>query len=148
MKLWKIMAVSALVFSGSSMASGFGYGGGPSTPVFQTTNWHEELQIYQEGSLNLANATQTSAQNSLTTVNQHGNANVASSNQVGDRSLLDIHQAGNFNRADALQSGDKSKLLISQSGTANYANATQSASGSLANIVQVGTANRAYASQQ
>ena len=131
------MAVSALVVSGSAMA----------TPVFQATSWNSEIQIYQKGTNNLANADQNHAHQSLTDIDQRGKGNSVQTSQTGDRSLLEVDQRGNHNYTFAVQSGDKSKLLVDQKGNANYVGANQSASSSLINVQQVGNGNFAFASQ-
>ncbi|CAM3678782.1 curli major subunit CsgA [Rahnella victoriana] len=153
MKLWKIVAVSALVVSGSAFA---GHGGGgdytPTPPVstvptFTATQWNSEIQIYQQGTSNLANATQSGAQKSLTSIGQDGYRNTASTNQTGDGSLVSVSQKGDFNNANVAQTANGSKVLVSQNGSGNYAQASQGANGALTNIVQSGTGNLAYASQ-
>ena len=157
MKLWKIVAVSALVVSGSAFATSPGHGGGGSdhghnppsstVPTFTATQWNSEIQIYQQGTANLANATQTGAQKSLTAVNQDGFRNTSGTNQTGDGSLISVAQKGEYNTANVSQSANGSKVLVSQNGSGNYAQASQGANGSLTSITQLGTANLAYASQ-
>jgi len=153
MKLWKIVAVSALGVSGSAFADSFGHGGGSSTPpstvpTFSTTQWNSEIQIYQEGTGNYANADQSGVKNSLTSINQNGYHNAATTSQTGDKSLISIVQKnGGYNTANVNQSADLSKVLDSQSGWGNLSQNTQSANGSLTSVTQVGTANLAYTNQ-
>jgi major curlin subunit len=144
MNLLKIVAVSALVISGSALATT------PPTsslPVFQTTNWNAEIQIYQAGTANRAQANQSGVSKSLTTVDQRGSHNKVGSNQTGNNSLVNVSQAGSWNNANVLQASSSSITQISQNGTGNYAQSNQYANGSLANIQQYGSANQAYASQ-
>src|SRR5471030_577136 len=124
MKLWKIVAVSALVVSGSAFATGNnhggGGGGGPSTPpstvpTFTATQWNSEIQIYQQGTANLANATQNGAQKSLTAVNQDGYRNSAGTKQTGDGSLMRVFEKGDYSTTTVAKSVNGSKGLVSQS---------------------------------
>jgi len=145
MNLLKIVAVSALVISGSALATT------PTTPtsppVFQTTNWNAEIQIYQSGNSNLANATQTGVYKSLTNVEQRGGFNKAFTNQTGDNSLVKVNQSGDWNLTNLTQTANKSILQVSQNGYGNNAQGNQSANGSLANIQQFGNGNQAFAAQ-
>lgn len=145
MNLLKIVAVSALVISGSALATS--HPPTSSTPVFQTTNWNAEIQIYQAGTANLANANQTGVSKSLTSIDQHGSYNKVGSNQSGDKSLVKVSQFGDWNTSNVAQTANNSIVQVSQNGTGNYAQANQSANGSLANIQQYGNGNQAYASQ-
>lgn len=148
MKLWKILAVSTLVISGSAMAHG-GSGGSGSTPttVPQYTTASAEIRIYQNGVSNFTEANQFSAYKSLTDIEQRGDRNKSYSNQSGDNSRIAVDQFGNDNLSSVSQSASKADVLVSQNGNWNQAYAAQSYDSGLITVNQVGVANVAFANQ-
>ncbi|GKX56225.1 hypothetical protein SOASR030_23370 [Leminorella grimontii] len=151
MKLWKILAVSALVVSSSAMAdSGDRHTTGPSvTPpaVPQYTDASAEIRIYQSGYSNVADANQSSAYKSLTDVEQRGDRNYSYTNQLGDNSRIVVDQFGNDNGSSVAQSANKAQVFVSQNGNGNRSFASQTYDGGLITVQQFGTANVAYTNQ-
>lgn len=150
MKLWKIIALTSLVLSGSAMAGYPGHTNPPTTTppaVPQYTSASAEIRIYQAGTSNFADASQTQAYKSLTDVEQRGDRNKSYSNQSGDNSLINVDQFGNDNLSVAAQTANKAAIYVSQSGSGNVSGASQSYDGGLISVTQLGAGNVAYTNQ-
>ncbi|EIG1528840.1 TPA: curlin major subunit CsgA, partial [Escherichia coli] len=92
MKLLKVAAIAAIVFSGSALAGvvpqyggGGNHGGGGNN-----SGPNSELNIYQYGGGNSALALQADARNSDLTITQHGGGNGADVGQGSDDSSIDL----------------------------------------------------------
>ena len=86
MKLLKVAAIAAIVFSGSALAGAIpqygGGGGGNHGGGGNNSGPNSELNIYQYGGGNSAVALQADARNSDLTITQHGGGNGADVGQV------------------------------------------------------------------
>ncbi|AWH88132.1 curlin [Limnobaculum parvum] len=147
MKLWKIIALSSLVLSGSAMAGHYDPPAPPAPTVPQYTGASAEIRIYQAGTSNFADASQTQAYKSLTDIEQRGDRNKSYSNQSGDNSLINVDQFGNDNLSVAAQTANKAAIYVSQSGSGNVSGASQSYDGGLISVTQAGAGNVAYSNQ-
>ncbi|MBW2819723.1 curlin major subunit CsgA, partial [Escherichia coli] len=97
MKLLKVAAIAAIVFSGSALAGvvpQYGGGGGNHGGGGNNSGPNSELNIYQYGGGNSALALQADARNSDLTITQHGGGNGADVGQGSDDSSIDLTQRG------------------------------------------------------
>lgn len=140
MKLFKVAAIAAIVFSGSVLAGTvpqFGGGGGHNPGNGNNNGPNSELNIYQYGGGNSAVALQTDAKNSDLTITQHGGGNGADVGQGSDDNSIDLLQRGFGNSATLDQWNSKDSIMkVKQYGGGNGAAVDQTASNSQVNVTR------------